>query len=136
VGAEKAEKAQAGVFGYGFTPDDTALVFRTACIREGRACDFKALPLPASEQAEPRTWMQGIFSYKLSEDGKRVLATYARMDSDAYDVAVYDVKTQARKTLDQGVQVPAHFAGQDDSLAVYVVKQGGKPGVYVAPATP
>jgi hypothetical protein len=134
VGAEKAQKAHPGVFGYGFAPE--ALVFRANCIREGRACDFKALPLPRVEAAEPKTWLQGIYSYKLSEDGNRVLATSARMDSDAYDVAVYDVKTQARKTLDQGAQLPAYFAGPSDSLAVYVVKQGAQPGVYVAPAQP
>ncbi|HYO54224.1 gliding motility protein [Archangium sp.] len=133
VGAEKAEKAHPGVFGYGFAPG--ALVFRAGCIREGRACDFKALPLPRAEQAQPQTWLQGIYSYKLSEDGNRILATSARMDSDTFDVAVYDVKTQARKTLDQGAQLPAYFAGQNDSLAVYVLK-GANAGVYVAPAQP
>ncbi|WNG48671.1 gliding motility protein [Archangium minus] len=135
VGAEKAEKAQPGVFGYGFTPGNTALVFRSSCIREGRACDFKALPLPRAEKAEPQTWLQGIYSYKVSEDGNRILATSARMDSDTFDVAIYDVKTQARKTLDQGAQLPAYFAGPNDSLAVYVLK-GTNPGVYVAPAQP
>ena len=133
VGAEKAEKAHPGVFGYGFAPG--ALVFRAGCIREGRACDFKALPLPKQEQAQPQTWMQGIYSYKLSEDGNRILATSARMDSDTFDVAIYDVKTQARKTLDQGALLPAYFAGQDDSLAVYV-RKGANAGVYVAPAQP
>ncbi|WP_257456430.1 gliding motility protein [Archangium lipolyticum] len=136
VGAEKAEKAHPGVFGYGFAPENKALVFRAGCIREGRACDFKALTLPRAEQTQPQTWLQGIYSYKLSGDGNRILATSARMDSDTFDVAVYDVKTQARKTLDQGAQLPAYFAGPDDSLAVYVVKQGPNPGVYVAPAQP
>lgn len=135
VGAQKAQKAQPGVFGYGFTPSNSALVFRAGCIREGRACDFRALPLPPAEQVQPQTWLQGIFSYKLSEDGNRILATSARMDSDTFDVAVYDVKTQARKTLDQGAQLPAYFAGPNDSLAVYILK-GSNPGVYVAPAQP
>ncbi|OJH38103.1 gliding motility protein [Cystobacter ferrugineus] len=137
VGAEKAIKAQAGVFGYGFTPGNSALVFRSGCIREGRACDFQALPLPLSPEAQPQParWLQGIYSYKLSADGERVLATSARMDSDAFDVAVYDVKTGARKTLDQGAQLPAYFAGPDDSLAVYVLK-GANAGVYAAPARP
>jgi hypothetical protein len=136
VGAEKAEKAHPGVFGYGFAPENAALVFRSNCIRDGRACDFKALSLPLQPQAQPQTWMEGIYSFKLSEDGQRVLATYARTDSDAYDVAVYDVKTQARKTLDQGIQLPAFFAGKEDSLAVYVVKTGAQPGLYVSPASP
>jgi hypothetical protein len=134
MGDEKARKAHTGVFGYGFLPENAALVFRTNCIREGRACDFKALSLSEDAESSPRTWMEGIFSYKLSEDGDRVLATYARIDSDTYDLAVYDAKTQARKTLDQGIQLPAYFAGPDDSLAVYVVKQGERPGVYVSPA--
>jgi hypothetical protein len=128
---EKARKAQAGVFGYGFTPDNGALVFRSACTREGRACDFKALPLPAPADAAPDTWLQGIYSYKLSKDGARVLATSARMDSDTFDVSLYDVKTRARKTLDEGAQLPASFAGPNDSLAVYILK-GASAGVYVA----
>jgi hypothetical protein len=135
VGGEKAEKVHAGVFGYGFTPGNSEVIFRTNCIREGRACDFKALDLMQA-RSEPATWIQGIFSYKLASDGKRFLVTYARMDSDTYDVGVYDTKSKARKTLDQRVQIPAYFAGPGDSHAVYLVTQGQKPGVYIAPATP
>ncbi|RKH10295.1 gliding motility protein [Corallococcus praedator] len=135
LGQEKAEKVQPGVFGYGFMPNNGAVVFRTNCIRNGRACDFKALDL-GEKQTEAKTWMQGIFSYKISNDGARILATYARMDSDTYDVAVYDVKTGARKTLDQGVQVPTYFAGKDDARAVYIIGQGQNPGVYSAIASP
>jgi hypothetical protein len=136
VGGEQAVKVHPGVFGYGFTPGNSDVVFRTNCIREGRACDFKALPLPQQEKGEPKTWLQGIFSYKFSHDGQRALFTSARMDSDTYDVAVYDVKTQARKTLEERVQIPAYFAGKDDSRVVYLVTQGPKPGVYASPATP
>ncbi len=135
VGEEKARKAQTGVFGYGFTPNNEALVFRAACTREGRACELRALPLPAAPEAQPATWLEGIYSYKLSADGGRILATSARMDSDTFDVSIYDVKTQARKTLDPGAQLPAYFAGPDDSLAVYVLK-GANAGVYSAPARP
>ncbi len=134
LGQEKAEKVHTGVFGYGFTPGNAEVVFRTNCIREGRACDFKALPLPRT-QPEPATWIQGIFSYKLSSDGQRYLVSYARMDSDTYDVGVYDMKSKARKTLDQRVQIPAHFAGPGDSHVVYLVTQSAKPGVYIAPAS-
>ncbi|MBZ4399969.1 gliding motility protein [Myxococcus sp. AS-1-15] len=134
LGAEKAEKVHRGVFGYGFMPGNGQVVFRSNCIRNGRACDFKALELP--QKAEPQTWLQGIFSYKLSTDGKRVLATYARMDSDTYDIAVYDAKTQARKPLDQGVQVPVYFGGKEDSRAVYIIAQGPKAGVYSVSALP
>ncbi|MFY1828549.1 gliding motility protein [Myxococcus fulvus] len=134
LGAEKAEKVHRGVFGYGFMPGNGQVVFRSNCIRNGRACDFKALELP--QKAEPQTWLQGIFSYKLSTDGKRVLATYARMDSDTYDIAVYDAKAQARKPLDQGVQVPVYFGGKEDSRAVYIIAQGPKAGVYSVSALP
>jgi hypothetical protein len=136
LGAEKAEKVHPGVFGYGFTQGNAEVIFRTNCIREGRACDFKALDLSQQTRAEPATWIQGLFSYKLSEDGQRFLITYARMDSDTYDVGVYDTKSKARKTLDQRVQIPAYFAGQGDSHIVYLVTQGKNPGVYIAPAKP
>ncbi|WP_342381412.1 gliding motility protein [Myxococcus stipitatus] len=134
LGAEKAEKVHRGVFGYGFMPGNGHVVFRSNCIRNGRACDFKALELP--QKADPQTWLQGIFSYKLSADGKRVLATYARMDSDTYDIAAYDAKTQQRKLLDQGVQVPVHFGGKDEARAVYIISQGAKAGVYSVSAMP
>ncbi|MCP3101282.1 gliding motility protein [Myxococcus sp. K15C18031901] len=134
LGAEKAEKVHQGVFGYGFMPGNGQVVFRSNCIRNGRACDFKALELPRKE--DPQTWLQGIFSYKLSEDGQRVLATSARMDSDTYDLSLYDVKTKARKPLDQGIQVPVYFAGKDDSRAVYLIAQGNKAGVYSVSTSP
>jgi hypothetical protein len=136
LGAEKAVKVQPGVFGYGFAPGNSDVVFRTNCIREGRACDFKAVALPQQEKIEPATWLQGIYSYKFSNDGQRALFTAARMDSDTYDVGVYDMKSKARKTLDERVQLPAFFAGKDDSRVVYLVTQGPKPGVYASPATP
>jgi hypothetical protein len=136
VGAEKAVKVQPGVFGYGFAPGNSDVVFRTNCIREGRACDFKAVPLPRQEQAEPATWLQGIYSYEFSSDGQRALFTAARMDSDSYDVGIYDLKRRVRKTLDERVRFPAYFAGKDDSRVVYLVTQGPKPGVYASPATP
>jgi hypothetical protein len=136
LGSEKAEKVQPGVFGYGFTQGNSEVIFRTNCIREGRACDFKAVDLTQQTRPEPATWIQGMYSYKLASDGKRILLSYARMDSDTYDVGVYDMKSKARKTLDQRVQIPAYFAGPGDSYAVYLMTQGQKPGVYVAPATP
>ena len=107
VGAEKAEKVQAGVFGYGFTPGNAEVIFRTNCIREGRACDFKAVDLTQQRAPEPATWLQGMYSYKLSSDGTAAPRHLARMDSDTYDVGVYDMKSKARKTLDQRVQIPA-----------------------------
>jgi len=134
LGAEKSEKVHRGVFGYGFMPGEGQVVFRSNCIRNGRACDFKALELPKKDEAQ--TWLQGIFSYKLSEDGQRVLATSARMDSDTYDLTLYDVKTKTRKPLDQGIQVPAYFAGKGESRAVYLIAQGPKAGVYSVAATP
>lgn len=136
LGAEKAVKVQPGVFGYGFAPGNTDVVFRTNCIREGRACDFKAVALPRQEQAEPATWLQGIYTYKFSSDGQRALFTTARMDSDSYDVGVYDLKTRTRKMLDERIQPPVFFAGEGDSRAVYLVTQGAKPGVYATSAMP
>lgn len=136
LGAEKAVKVHPGVFGYGFAPGNADVVFRTNCIREGRACDFKALALPQQDKAEPQTWLQGIYSYRFSSDGQHALYTAARMDSDTYDVGVYDVKTQTRKVLDERIQLPAQFAGPGDSRVVYLVTQGPQPGVYTSPVVP
>lgn len=135
LGDEKAEKAQAGVFGYSFTPHNEALVFRTACVRNARECELKALPLPRKPQ-EPELWVKGLFSYRPSEDGQKYLVSFSRLDSDTHDLAIFDLKTHAQKPVDQGVQLPAFFGAKDASKVLYLIGKGPRAGVYVATLTP
>ena len=65
-----------------------------------------------------------------------MLITYARMDSDAYDVAVYNFANGQHKTLDHRVLLPASFAAKDGSKVAYIVNDAERPGVYVAAQVP
>jgi Tol biopolymer transport system component len=132
---EPPHKVQQGVYGYLFSADDQYLMFRAGCIRNGRACDLYTLEV-AKPKEPPQKAVEGIFSFKPAPEGSRVLLTYARTLGDLYDVAVYNLKTKERKTLEQLVKVPAHFVSADGSKAAYVVAEQGKQGVYVAEGAP
>ena len=136
VGDEGPTPVDKGVFGYAFTPDDRFLVYRTRCIREGRACELRGKDLAAGPEAQPQTWVEGVFGYKLSDDGRRLLVSYARMDKLGYDVAVYNRESRQHRTLQRGVTLPAAFLSDDGTKVAYLVPQGGEPGVYVASDVP
>lgn len=143
LGAQKAERAHAGVFGYGFLPKGDALIFRSNCIRQGRACDLFTLPLgPAPSGGAgvaapaPKRLLEGIYTYELNADGSRALVSYARMEANRYDIALFDMHSGQQRTLDQGVQLPAFFVKEDGSRVVYVVDRGATPGVYAAAQAP
>ncbi|MFZ5469524.1 MAG: TolB family protein [Myxococcota bacterium] len=132
VGAEEAFKVHAGVFGYGFGPKNEYLLYRSGCIRDGRACDLYELDL--SKPKEPaKKAAEGIYSFRPAEDGARVLLSYARLEKgEYYDVAVLNRKTQERKTLDQWIHLPAHFLDSAGSRISYVIAHRSRAGVYIA----
>lgn len=132
---EKPHRVQEGVFGYLFSADDQWLMFRSGCIRNGRACDLYTVEV-AKLKEPPVKAVEGIFSFKPAAHGPRVLLTYARTQGDVYDVAVYNLQSRERKTLEQLIRVPAHFVAADGSKAAYVVSEQGRQGVYVAEGVP
>lgn len=130
VGAKASRKVGAGVFGWSFGPDDDYLLFRTECLREGRACDLDVLDL--AKEAPPEKVLDAVYTFKPSPDAKRLLFTYARMDSETYDAAIFDLATRKRKTLDERTLLPAHFASLDGSRVVYLIGAGDRQGLYLA----
>jgi len=128
-------KVNQGVFGYGFTSDNGQLLYRTNCVREGRACDLLGLELSKPKETSKKL-LEGVFSFKPSEVSGRVLISYARMDSQLYDVAAYNLKTGVRKTLEQSIALPALFAAKDGSKVAYIVAERERAGVYVAEQVP
>ena len=135
VGSEKAEKVQAGVFGYGFTPGNTEVVFRTNCIREGRSCDFKALDLDAGARGAGHLAAGHLQLQDLQR--RRALARHLRAHGLGH------LRRGRLRHEEQGAEdarpegaAPRVLRGPGDSHAVYLVTQGQKPGVYAAPATP
>src|SRR5207253_331049 len=87
-GAESPVRVGEGVFGYGFVPGSSHLLLRTRCTREGRACDLRRVDLAKLSQPAEQL-VEGVYSFRPSADGSRILVSYARLDSDAFDLAAY-----------------------------------------------
>ncbi len=136
VGEEAPKKIQAGVFGYEFSSQNKYLLLRTACVREGRACELHALEL-GKPDAKPQKLLDGVYSFRTaSQNPQRVLATYARLDTPHYDAMAFNLGNQQYKTLDRNIQLPALFASPDGAKVIYVVAEKGRAGVYVSDAMP
>ena len=136
VGEEKASKVQPGVYqGYGFGSNNGYLLFRGNCTRNNRACDLFVLDL-TKPKSEPQKIVEGVYSFKTAERGNRILVTYARVDADTFDVAVYNLKTGERKTLERSILLPALFADEDGSKVAYIVAEKDRAGVYLADGVP
>lgn len=134
-GEASSFKVREGVFGYEFSPNNERLLFRSACIREGRACSLYALDV-AAPHAPPVKWVEGIFSYKASQDSRRVLVSYARTVGDLYDLGVFDVATLQHRTIDQFAHLPATFLDGEGRRVLYAVGDSSRQGVYLAQLGP
>lgn len=135
VGEEKAFKVHPGVFGYGFGAKNEQLFLRSSCIRNGRACDLFAVDLSKPKEP-PKKILDGIYNFKPSENGERLLISYARLESDTYDTGIYNLKTGQRKTLEQTTQLPAVLLDDAGSKVAYLVVDRKRAGLYVAEQVP
>jgi hypothetical protein len=136
VGEDSASKVHSGVYvGYGFGPRNEYLLFRGNCIRNNRACDLFMVDL-AKPKGELRKIVEGVYSFKTAERGDRVLVTYARVDAETFDVAVYNLKSGVGRTLERNILLPALFAAEDGSKVAYIVAGRDRAGVYLADRVP
>lgn len=135
IGEEAALKLHPGVFGYDYDRQGRFLYFRTNCLNEGRACDLMKLNL-SDPKAAPETLAQGIFTWRSSSDGDRLLVTYARRDSKLYDAAVLNLNTRERKTIARYIQLHPLWAENGGERVVYVVAPPANAGVYMASRIP
>lgn len=136
VGDEEATKIKQWVYDYDFTPQSDRLLFRTDCSREGKSCDLLSLDL-ADLKVPPKKLVEAMSAFKVSESGQRVLITYSRAQTgDFYDVAVLNLKSNERKTLEQFIRLPAMFLDKEGGKVGYVVAEQNKSGVYVADQVP
>lgn len=138
-GEEQAFRVKEGVYGFGIVPGDV-LLFRSECLRQSqrdqpRACWLSELDLTRPHQP-PKQLLEGIYSFKASETGERLLVSYARLDSDTYDTAVYNRRTQERKTLDTFTLLPALFADPAGQRVVYLVSEKDRSGLYLCDQGP
>jgi len=135
AGEPSAVKVQEGVFGYDFTVGNAYLLMRTRCIREGRSCELHALDLSKPGEA-PKKILDAVYTFHSAEDPRRVVATYARVDSPLYDAMALNIATGQYTSLDQLVQLPVLFAAKDGRKVAYVVGEPRRAGVYVAREVP
>jgi dipeptidyl aminopeptidase/acylaminoacyl peptidase len=136
VGDETPTKIKQWVYDYSFTPQSDRLLFRSDCIRDGRSCDLLSLEMK-DPTVPPKKLVEAMSGFRLSEDGKRVLVTYSRAQTgDFYDVAVFNLESSERKTLDQFIKLPALFLAKDGGRVGYLVAEQGKSGMYVADKVP
>lgn len=135
LGEKEAFKVNPGVFGYDFDPKGRYMIFRTNCLNEGRACDLMKVDLKAPRKA-PVKIIEGIYTFRPSEDGNRLLVTYARRDSKLYDAAVLNVETNEHRTVGQYLQLPAVLTKSDPRVVYLVGRDAISPGVYVATKLP
>ncbi len=138
-GEEQAFRVKDGVYGFGIVAGDV-LLFRSECLRQSqrdqpRACWLSELDLSKPHQA-PKQVLEGIYSFKASETGERLLVSYARLDSDTYDTAVYNRRTGERKTLDTFTLLPALFADPAGKRVVYLVSEKDRSGLYLCDQGP
>ncbi|MGZ3447080.1 MAG: gliding motility protein, partial [Myxococcaceae bacterium] len=133
-GKPAASAVMANVYGYDFGPGG-ALYLRSECTREARACSLERLD-PSVPDARPMPILEGIFGFRPSEAGNRMLVTYARTDAETYDVAVLNLKTNVRVTLEERILLPALFADPQGSKVVYLVSQGERSGLYLCDQVP
>jgi len=134
-GKPVGKQIMTNVYGYDFAPG-AQLLFRAECTRysltppEARACVLNKLD-PTQADPQPLPLLEGIYGYHSSSDGNRILFTYARTDSDAFDVGLLDLKTQVRKTIEERIVLPALFSNPAGTRVVFLVSQGERSGLYV-----
>jgi WD40-like Beta Propeller Repeat len=133
-GKPSATKLMPNVYGYDFGPGGV-LYLRAECIREARACALERLD-PSIPEGKPVPILEGVFGFRPSEAGNRMLVTYARSDAETYDVAVLNLKTNVRVTLEERILLPALFADPEGKKVLYLVSQGERSGLYVCDQVP
>ncbi len=138
-GEEQAFRVKEGVYGFGIAAGDV-LLFRSECLRQSqrdlpRACWLSELDLKNPHQV-PKQILEGVYGFKPSETGERLLISYARMDSETYDIAVYNRLTGERKTLDTFALLPALFTDPSGKRAVYLVSEQDRSGLYLCDQGP
>ncbi|MBL8955853.1 MAG: PD40 domain-containing protein [Myxococcaceae bacterium] len=123
------------VYDYDFTPQSDRLIFRAECVREGRACNLLSVSAANPKEA-PKKLIEGVFGFKLSNDGARVLFTYARMQGDLYDTGVLNLKSGEFKTLDQQIRMPPYLLDDSGTKVAYLIAERQREGLYVADKVP
>ncbi len=140
IGAQGPVKIESWGWGYAFGKNGDYLVARAPCAPIGgkgvpRACPLVMRDLTAEKPATKKI-IEGVYSFKSSDDGQRLLVMHDELGAETYQVAVYNVKTGERRTLDGRAVLPAHFLEKDGSRVAYIIADRKRAGVYVCDKVP
>jgi hypothetical protein len=128
-----------GVFGFSFSPDGRWVYYRTACVREGEACDLYRVGLEARAPAaaaggKPTGELvaEGVKSFEYAPGAPdRLLVSWARKDRVALDLALWEGgKLTALDTY--ALPGSVQFLGGDPRRIAYAVLEPRRAGVHVA----
>src|SRR5690606_27109043 len=92
-GWEAAKQVLTGAWGYSFDPKSRYLLARNTCTRVGagsapRACDLQHIDVTKTELPVKKL-LEGVYSFKTTADGNKILVTYAEIGPDTFNVATY-----------------------------------------------
>ncbi len=134
VGADTSKRIDKGVFGYQFAPSNTEIWYRAGCTREGRECDLRSQKLDAPEGALPKVMLQGIWTFRPTDDGSKMLISFPRLDTEAAgDLGFFEPGlAKPARGIDQYALTAAQFVGPKADKLVYIVTERKREGVYVA----
>jgi Tol biopolymer transport system component len=131
-----------GVFGFAFSPDGRWLYYRTACVREGEACDLYRVAVDdpglaargggaAAPPAGARV-AEGVKSFEFAPGRPgRLLVAWARKDRAALDLALWE---EGKLTAVDTYALPGsvQFLGGDARRLAWAVVDPRRAGVYAA----
>lgn len=133
AGAEPPLHLAPGAYGYQFAPGDREIWYRTGCTRSGRECDLMAVSV---EGGTPRLMLNAIWNWRASENGRRMLVTYPRYDTEgAADIGWVDLDDPKRPShgIDAYTLLGARFLDAAGSGIAYIVIDPKREGVFVVP---
>ncbi len=126
-------RIERGAFSYAFAPDDRSLYYRSACVREGRACDLSSRQLERDPGVKKLA--EGVWDFRAADSGGRLIVTYARTDLvAAADLAYLNLDDPAPqpKGIDQVTLGVPLFLDRTGKRVAYIVTDRKREGVYVA----
>ncbi len=130
-----------GIYAFDFTPDERSVLYKTACTREGEACDLLAMdPTPAATKVTPdggvalpigRKLASGIDDYDVSPDGGWLWITFKNAVGNTADLAVIPMEQQSLPRY-VDFKVEPHPRWRPNGTLLYLVNSPKRAGLYEA----
>ncbi len=131
---QKTKQIAQWAFGFQFAPGKEEIWYQTDCVRGGRECNLLSKPLEDAHSTS-RKLAAGILSFQSVSNGNRVFLMYPRYENEENiaDIGWIDVPSgQSSRGIDQFTHPEVHPIDSQGNTVVYIVKEKGREGVYMA----